>query len=107
MTHLALQYHPEACEISCALCGKPNPQTAGPRLVVVETGQPVCSGCGRQTAPALAALAGLANAAERVGRINRHTVTPPMSALLELARAAESYAATLPPSGRSEMSNDE
>jgi hypothetical protein len=100
MTHLALLYHPDACEQPCGLCGKPTALAAGPRLVVTETGQAVCSGCGRQAAPALAALAGLANAAERVGRINRHIVTPPMSALLELARAAESYAGTLPPTGR-------
>ena len=100
MTRLALQHHSDTCEASCGLCGKPTALTAGPQLVVVETGQPVCCGCGRQHAPALAALAALAGAAERVGRINRHTVTPPMSALLELARAAESYAGTLPPTGR-------
>jgi hypothetical protein len=84
------------------VCGKPTSLAAGPRLVVVETGQSVCTGCGRQSAPALAALASLANAAERVGRINRHTVTPPMSALLELARAAESYAGTVPSTGHDE-----
>ena len=100
MTHLALQHHPDPCEASCALCARPVSLAAGPRLVVVETGCPVCCSCGRQSAPALAALAGLASAAERVGRINRHTVSPPMSALLELARAAESYAGTLPPAGR-------
>jgi aryl-alcohol dehydrogenase-like predicted oxidoreductase len=46
----------------------------------------------RKGAPSLAALVKLADAAERVGRIGRHTVFPPMTALLELARAAENYA---------------
>ena len=46
--------------------------------------------------PSLAALIHLADAAERVGRIGRHTVFPPMTALLELARAAENYAHTAP-----------
>jgi len=39
----------------------------------------------------LAALVTLADAAERITRIGRHTVFPPLSALLELARAAENY----------------
>jgi hypothetical protein len=39
----------------------------------------------------LAALMSLADAAERVGRIGRHMVVPPMTALLDLARAAEHY----------------
>ena len=43
---------------------------------------------------------GLADAAERVGRIGRHTVVPPMTALLELARAAENYAHAAPPPRR-------
>jgi hypothetical protein len=51
----------------------------------------VCERCGHRAAPALAALVDLADTAERVGRIQRHTVSPPMSALLELARAAEQF----------------
>jgi hypothetical protein len=39
----------------------------------------------------LAALVHLAKEAERVARIGRHTVFPPLAALLELARAAETY----------------
>ena len=61
---------------------------------------PVCRDCARKAAPSLAALMGLADAAERVGRIGRHTVVPPMTALLELARAAENYAHTAPPPRR-------
>ena len=100
MTHLALQHHPDACDGNCALCDKPTALPPGMRFVLVETGAPVCTGCARQAAPVLAALVGLGSAAERIGRINRHTMTPPMSALLELARAAESYAGTLPSVGR-------
>jgi hypothetical protein len=55
---------------------------------------PVCRDCARKSAPSLAALMGLAEAAERVGRIGRHMVVPPMSALLELAHAADAYAGT-------------
>jgi hypothetical protein len=47
-------------------------------------------------APSLAALLDLATTADRVGRIGRHTVSPPLAALLELARAAENYSYTLP-----------
>jgi hypothetical protein len=98
MTQLALQCNPDAYQGDCALCNKPTTLAAGPQLVLVENekGSPVCLACGRQAAPALAALVGLAGTAERVGRINRHTVTPPLSALMELARAAESYAGTTP-----------
>jgi hypothetical protein len=51
----------------------------------------VCSECGKKHAPTLAALVDLAGVAERVGRIGRHTLVPPLGALLELARAAENY----------------
>jgi hypothetical protein len=33
----------------------------------------------------------LAHVADRVGRIGRHTLVPPLDALLDLARAAENY----------------
>jgi hypothetical protein len=56
----------------------------------------VCRDCGKKRAPSLVALVDLARAAERVGRIGRHTVCPPLSALLELARAAENYTHTAP-----------
>jgi hypothetical protein len=56
----------------------------------------VCRECGKKHAPSLVALLDLARAAERVGRICRHTVCPPMNALLDLAHAAEYYTATAP-----------
>jgi hypothetical protein len=59
---------------------------------VAGTTDPVCQNCGRKHAPSLAALVGLADAAERVGRMGRHTVFPPLTALLDLASAAEKYA---------------
>jgi hypothetical protein len=41
-------------------------------------------------------LLDLAQVAERVGRIGRHTLSPPLGALLDLARAAEDYTHTSP-----------
>jgi hypothetical protein len=38
----------------------------------------------------------LAQVAERVGRIGRHTLVPPLGALLDLARAAEDYTHSTP-----------
>jgi hypothetical protein len=51
----------------------------------------VCRDCGKSHAPALAALLDLAHVADRVGRIGRHMLVPPLDALLDLARAAENY----------------
>ena len=69
----------------------------GTQLVLADSLLPVCDRCGRRHAPSLAALVELANEAERVGRIGRHTVFPPYSALLDLARAADNYTAAVPP----------
>ena len=44
----------------------------------------------------MAALVNLAEAATRIGRINRHSVFPPLTALLDLANAAEKYVQTTP-----------
>ncbi len=97
MTPLVLRYHPAAWKGPCGLCGAAVVLAEGPQLLLAEKRRPVCLCCGRGAAPELAALVGLASAAERVGRINRHTVTPPLSALMELARAAETYSSTAPP----------
>ena len=48
---------------------------------------PVCQGA----CTALLALLELAQVAEQVGRIGRHTLVPPLNALLDLNRAAEQY----------------
>ena len=60
----------------------------------------ICAECGRRHAPALAALVGLADAAARVSRMGRHSVFPPLTGLLDLASAAEKYAASAPPRQR-------
>jgi hypothetical protein len=69
-------------------------------LCLAESQDCVCRRCGKQHAPSLTALLDLAGAAERVGRIGRHTVFPPLGALLDLARAAENYTGTSTPSRR-------
>ena len=96
MIHLVLRHHPEALQGHCGLCGGAVTLSEGLQLFLADRRCPVCPGCGRKAAPALAALVGLASAAERIAKIGQHTVTPPLSALLELARAAETYTGTSP-----------
>jgi hypothetical protein len=96
MTQLMLQWKPTATTDPCGLCGQPAQAAVGTQLVVADTLQPVCSECGRRNAPSLAALVQLATEAERVGRIGRHTIFPPYTALLDLARAADNYSAAVP-----------
>jgi hypothetical protein len=97
MPQLIVQYKPDATSGSCALCGAPTCVPAGSQIVVAESDQPVCPGCCERSAPSLAALVQLANEAERVGRISRHTVFPPYTALLDLARAADNYSSSVAP----------
>jgi hypothetical protein len=47
----------------CAVCGKTSELDVGPDLFTSEGGH-VCSACGREAAPELAALLGVAKAAE-------------------------------------------
>jgi hypothetical protein len=96
MTPLLVRYNCNAVSDSCALCGQPTTIPSGTQLVLAETRRPVCQGCGRRHDPAMAALVQLADEAERVGRIGRHTVVAPYTALLELAQAADNFASTLP-----------
>lgn len=100
MAHLVLRYSPTAGTAPCPLCAQPLSCPPGLQLVIVESALPVCSGCGRQDAPHLAALLGLAEEARRVGRIGRHTVVPPYAALLDLARAADTFSSQFPNVGR-------
>lgn len=81
---------------SCAVCDKGLAPAAGPRLVHADTQEPICRDCGRRHAAPLAALLELAQVARRVGRIGRHTLVPPLHALLDLARAAERYTDAAP-----------
>ncbi len=97
MTQLLLQCIGETTNEPCGLCGQATTASAGIRLVVAGSGAAVCLECGRRHAPSLSALVGLADAATRIGRIGRHSVFPPFTALLDLASAAEKYAQTSPP----------
>src|SRR5690242_9493876 len=97
MTRLLLCYNAAAASSPCALCKQP--AEAPPGLQIVEAGALglVCPACARRHAAPLAALAGLAEEARRVGRIGRHTVFPPYTALLDLARAADLYSSAVAP----------
>lgn len=96
MTQLLVRYNSNAASDSCGLCGQPITLPAGTQLVLAEGHRAVCQGCGRRHDPAMAALVHLADEAERVGRIGRHTVVAPYTALLELAQAADNFAHNLP-----------
>ena len=91
MVHLSIKLNPRATRDTCGLCGKATATAAGPRLILADREAVVCHGCGQKHAPSLAALLSLAQVARRVGTIGRHTVVPPMEALLDLARAAENF----------------
>jgi hypothetical protein len=84
----------------CGLCGQLMSAPAGVQLLLSGSSAPVCPDCGRKHAPSLAALAHLAEAATRIGRIHRHSVFPPLTALLDLANDAEQYVQTIPSATR-------
>jgi hypothetical protein len=97
MMQVVLEYKPEATNEPCGLCGQPASAPAGMQLFLVGSTVPLCPECGRKHAPSLAALVHLADAATRIGRIGRHSVFPPLTALLDLANAAEKYAQAASP----------
>lgn len=99
MRYLAITLSLDARHDACGVCGRPTAFPAGANLTADGT-DVVCTRCGRERAPALAALVQLARVAERVGRMERHTLTPPLTALLDLARAAEDYARAVVPEQR-------
>jgi hypothetical protein len=86
-----------ARETLCCLCGKPTVCAGGPVLISAQSSAAVCRKCGKERAPRLTALVTLAQVAERVGRIKRHILVPPLEALLELAEAAEDYVSSASP----------
>jgi hypothetical protein len=92
MTQILLLLTPPAEQGPCAGCSG-ECRRSGPRLVQAGDLRPVCERCAGAKAPGLVALVRLADEAARVGKIGRHTVAPPYAALLDLARAAEDYAA--------------
>lgn len=91
MQWLAIQCSDQAGNEPCGLCGQALLAHSGPGLCLRENGQLVCRDCGRREAPHLLALLDLAQAAERIGKVSRHVLVPPMESLLNLARAAEDY----------------
>lgn len=91
MIQLRLRNQSSMAAGMCGLCGDLLSKAPENQLVREDTGEPVCADCGRDHAPALAALVQLASAAKRVSRIGRHSVFPPLAALLDLASAAEKY----------------
>jgi hypothetical protein len=95
MMDLVIQFKPSAPNSPCTLCGDRTSET-GPQLYRADRKDLVCRACGKKHAPSLAALLELACTAERVGRIGRHTLVPPLTALLDLARAAEDYSQSTP-----------
>jgi hypothetical protein len=95
-----LEYRAEVSNEPCGLCGQVVSAAAGTQLVLAGSAAAVCADCGRKHVPSLAALVNLAEAATRIGRIHRHSVFPPLTALLDLANAAEKYVqTTLPVAG--------
>jgi hypothetical protein len=97
MIELQIQRDEETGSETCSICGRHTISAAGMQLVQANTDKPVCPDCGRKHDPSLAALVNLADAATRIGRIGRHSVFPPLTALLDLASAAEKYAQTTAP----------
>jgi hypothetical protein len=91
MTHLAIQFQTTCVQETCALCGQAARTGEGPCLVLADRPEPVCRACGKEHAPSLVSLLDLATTARRVGRIGRHGMSLPLSALLDLARAAENF----------------
>jgi hypothetical protein len=59
--------------------------------LTLDSGAMICVPCARKHSPILLALVRLSQSAERAGRIAAHGIFPPMTALLELAKAAEEY----------------
>jgi hypothetical protein len=96
MPHFAITFESEVSARTCALCDHEVGVAAGPRLCLGENFRPVCHSCGKVYAPPLTALLDMAQAAHRIGVINRHALTPPLRALLDLAQVAENYAYSLP-----------
>jgi hypothetical protein len=91
MTDLVIQCQQGVSHDVCVFCGRSADSSGGPQLLLAESGDVVCRDCGKKRAPSLVALLDLAGVAQRVGRIGRYSVSPPMTSLLDLARAAENY----------------
>jgi hypothetical protein len=96
MAQLTIRLDAPHITARCGLCGGSTGHTHGPQLSVADNHSTVCRSCGKSHAPSLVALLDLARVAERVGKIGRHTVVPPMAAILDLVKAAEDYLSQTP-----------
>ncbi|HSE18811.1 MAG TPA: hypothetical protein VLB46_17265 [Pyrinomonadaceae bacterium] len=63
MSRFLIKLNRRAAHSDCIVCGKTAELEVGPELFTAEGGH-VCLGCGREAAPELAALLGVAKAAE-------------------------------------------
>ncbi len=96
MVKFALWMGEELAEGECAGCRRPSRWKKGPQVGQGLYHDPICRECAKVEAPELLALLDLALLADKVGRNNRHLLTPPMEAMLELTRAAETFACAVP-----------
>ncbi|HMC65380.1 MAG TPA: hypothetical protein VKI65_10620 [Gemmataceae bacterium] len=96
MIALVIQHESASLSHTCGVCGDIVGDRDGPQLALADSPEPVCRDCGRDHAPSLVALLDLAQEGRRIGRIGRHSVFPPLTALLDLSRAAENYSHSLP-----------
>jgi len=96
MTDFAIALAVEPRNGLCGMCGEAALWKKGPRVCVLESGTPVCRECARHHAPQHFALLDLALSAEKAGKATKHLLTPPMETLLELNRAAETFAMAFP-----------
>jgi hypothetical protein len=94
MTNFTIKILPEADNPWCVQCGER--MVAGPGAHLFQQDDPICRDCGKKHAPHLVALIDLAHVAGRVGKVCRHTLVPPMEALLALARAADDFTQSAP-----------
>lgn len=92
MTKVLLQCSASARQGTCGVCQDETTEPPGCQLTL-DSGAMICIPCARRHSPILLALVGLSQSAERAGRIAAHGIFPPMTALLELAKAAEEYSA--------------
>ena len=96
MAHLMIQMNAPEAGVGCGLCGGRTAPGGGPRLARADTRAAVCRECGKRHAPSLVALLDLAQVAERVGHVGRHTLVPPIAVMMDLVQAAEDYAELTP-----------
>lgn len=96
MDAISIRFCEETRSDLCPVCGTRVLHRPGPRLFVGDPERAVCRDCGKEVSPRLVELVDLACVAEKVGKRCRHLLTPPMEALLELARAAENYSSSTP-----------